>query len=968
MPLPFAEVCNVLSRLEAIETRDPALLPKDKIPQLKAIIDGWFRSHRRAINELDIAGSIALLSSFLPERRTDRVYDQQAPGLCRILSRVLGLSSSRAKDLQAYQQSGRGDLAECLERVLHDGGPPARPPLQIQDIDEVLNFFAAGCRFSSASVRNTHSSSEARDTILSNCFKRASPQEGKWLARLILKDLSPVTIDESLILRSFHFLLPDLLRFQDNFEAAFKLLKGPLNEYPENPDPRSEALHRRGAAEKLEPAVGVKVGRPTHYKARSIKHCMSMVASRIVVERKYDGELAEIHVDLSQPKEPGGWIKIFSKSCKDSTIDRKGLYDTLVESLQLGRPECKIKSRAIFLGEMVVFSDEADTVLPFHKIRKHIPRSGVLIGTGQDSQTHPHEHLAIVFFDLLLLDEQVIMNFSIEQRRMWLREIYKKQHGRAMGAEWKVIDFANDTTAEKKLVHQFAMAIAQRCEGLMLKPCDAPYVSLGPEGNAYHRSFIKLKKDYMHGMGDDADFAIIGASYMAQRALKSGVKGLKWTDFHLGCVTNQIEVLRYNARPIFKFVGTIQSDMCIRRPILERLNLLGMYCEKPYIAGVQPFAFDVRSSNFLKMDVVFETPLVVEVLGSGFEKASSCNFYMLRHPRMTKLHEDRSWKDCVSFQELQQQAEVTNAKPEESETQETLRWIEKLEYKSKRKIERERTTTPRSLTTPPSTNGTSSFLVGITFLGTSPRIKRALEKGCADETNPSSKRPKSVSMPIAVNAPRTCSHSTETCLIDITNTADSSDDRITQTMTWKEKDGSRLLGGILSCVGRLNTSSADQTGHRSRCLQGTCLLAQSVVFLSPCIATSPYITEDLIPCHSTHTTAKLQHWDRDSFAHPRKTSIVSESQSDVLFRKIVLVESNRLQAVRNTIEQITQLNQGRLRERIEFYDWRVLEHCTTHKMGPEKAKRYFIGATMFDEAQDQAIFVCQTKQFGGLID
>lgn len=38
------------------------------------------------------------------------------------------------------------------------------------------------------------------------------------------------------------------------------------------------------------------------------------------MERKYDGEYCQIHIDLS--KKDNGWLKIFSKSGRDSTSDR----------------------------------------------------------------------------------------------------------------------------------------------------------------------------------------------------------------------------------------------------------------------------------------------------------------------------------------------------------------------------------------------------------------------------------------------------------------------------------------------------------------------------------------------------------------------------------------------------------------------------------------------------------------------
>ena len=47
------------------------------------------------------------------------------------------------------------------------------------------------------------------------------------MIRILLKDYSPVRIPETAMMHQFHFLLPDLLSFQNSFEAAVKLLDEP---------------------------------------------------------------------------------------------------------------------------------------------------------------------------------------------------------------------------------------------------------------------------------------------------------------------------------------------------------------------------------------------------------------------------------------------------------------------------------------------------------------------------------------------------------------------------------------------------------------------------------------------------------------------------------------------------------------------------------------------------------------------
>ncbi|KAK6428190.1 hypothetical protein LTR95_015670, partial [Oleoguttula sp. CCFEE 5521] len=597
MPFPFAEICTLLTRLENIDANGPLHLPDARKGKVKETVESWFKSHRLAIAKLDVNGAAALLSALLPERRTDRVYGIQSPGLCRILCRCLHLQAGRVKDLRAHTEPGRGDLGACLERVLRDGGgPPAQPIVTLEEVDDFLITLAGGCRFSDPSIQQLPAgSSEARDQLLARLILRLEPVYAKWLVRLVMKDLSPVKVDEGLVLRSFHFLLPDLLRFQQNFALAISLLRGPLGEYPERPDPRSQRLLRQQATARIKPCVGVKVGRPTFHKARSMQHCTNLLGQQEwVLERKYDGEYCEIHIDLSLSPDPVQCIKIFSKSGKDSTADRKGIHDTLVKSLGLGQAHCKIKRQAILLGEVVVWSDTERQVLAFEKIRKHVKRSGVSLGTDLDSQRHEGEHLAIVFFDLLLLDDEVVMTKPIEERRTWLREVYKKIKGRAFSAEWKTVNFAEAGIAERHLIHQFAASIAERCEGLVLKPCGVPYFSLNRDDEGFTGGFVKLKKDYIADLGDEADFAVIGGTYNAQHALKNGPPHVKWTHFHLGALLNKEDVLRYDAKPKFKIVGTVNSDGWIPKPVLQSVNTVATFSAIEYCSRTSASHFDLE--------------------------------------------------------------------------------------------------------------------------------------------------------------------------------------------------------------------------------------------------------------------------------------------------------------------------------------------------------------------------------------
>lgn len=113
MGFPFTYICDLLQQLED-ELRSSK---KEKTPS-QAIVASWFEKHRSRLNSPDNDAS-AVLSTLLPERRTDRVYCMQAKRLQSIIGSVLCLGHSRVLELRRHMNPGSGvDLGDCVEGIL----------------------------------------------------------------------------------------------------------------------------------------------------------------------------------------------------------------------------------------------------------------------------------------------------------------------------------------------------------------------------------------------------------------------------------------------------------------------------------------------------------------------------------------------------------------------------------------------------------------------------------------------------------------------------------------------------------------------------------------------------------------------------------------------------------------------------------------------------------------------------------
>lgn len=120
MPLPFSLVCELLD-----ESHRLCIARKTN----RLTVESWFIRHRTRIDAHD-TNLAALLSTLLPDKRTDRVYCIQATALEKIVGRGLSLGASRILELARHRQPGTGvDLADCVGRILTVTVSAAKPVL-----------------------------------------------------------------------------------------------------------------------------------------------------------------------------------------------------------------------------------------------------------------------------------------------------------------------------------------------------------------------------------------------------------------------------------------------------------------------------------------------------------------------------------------------------------------------------------------------------------------------------------------------------------------------------------------------------------------------------------------------------------------------------------------------------------------------------------------------------------------------
>ncbi|KAL7945447.1 hypothetical protein V8C42DRAFT_323185 [Trichoderma barbatum] len=716
MPLPFSLVCDLLEASYSLAT---ARKPHTQV------LTAWCSQHRSRIEAPD-TNLAALLSTLLPEKRTDRVYCIQANSLERIIGRGLMLGSSRLKELSVYKQPGLGlDLADCVERILTVTPNPALPErlqVTVEEIDEALHSVATRVKWSSPAIRNQEASvaKHPARSGLEVFYRRLTAKEAKWFTRLVLKDFQPLVFDAYEVYHSCDPLLPSVLKIREDFTMAINTIQQLRREarslHPE------KAFIERELLSSIKPQLSVKVGRQQWFKARSIKHCIRMCKSLMSVEAKVDGEYCQIHVDVSKGRRG---IQIFSKSGKDSTEDRERLVGVITDSLGIGKAGCSIKAECILEGELAVYSELEKKILPFHHIRKHVARRGRFMNTDQDSPPRPHEHLMIVYYDILLLDGQSLLNVRHSERFKLLEKIVRCDRGQVELVQRQIIN-TNHPMAASALRNAFAKVITNRSEGLVLKS-DQPYFNFDSDGRPFTNHCIKLKKDYIGRFGEVGDLAVVGAGFNAAKAKSYNIDNLKWTHFYVGCIENREEVKRWNATPEFTVVNVVELTEPMLKTFLLYTNPKPVPVEEnsetklKHAAGAQPTS----------MTVAFANPPVFDMRCFSFDKAGSTNWWSLRFPSVTKIHFDRDFSDVLSFADLQKIAETATSAPDLEDSQDNLAWIAKLEQADPRGLAVDAATqlTATTMPTPSprraSHNSSSSLPLARLVAGSS--LERSLE-------------------------------------------------------------------------------------------------------------------------------------------------------------------------------------------------------------------------------------------------
>uniref|UniRef100_A0A3Q2NV85 DNA ligase n=1 Tax=Fundulus heteroclitus TaxID=8078 RepID=A0A3Q2NV85_FUNHE len=199
-------------------------------------------------------------------------------------------------------------------------------------------------------------------------------------------------------------------------------------------------------------------------------------------EYKYDGERAQIHILES------GEVRVFSRNQEDNTSK----YPDIISRVPKVKKDSVVS--CVLDTEAVAWDREKKQIQPFQVLttrkRKDVDASEIKV------------QVCVYAFDLLYLNGESLVRQPLCRRRELLRESFTEVEGEFVFA--RAID-SHDTETIAEFLEQ---SVRDSCEGLMVKTLekDATY-----EIAKRSHNWLKLKKDYLDGVGDTMDLCVIGA-------------------------------------------------------------------------------------------------------------------------------------------------------------------------------------------------------------------------------------------------------------------------------------------------------------------------------------------------------------------------------------------------------------------------------------------------------------------------
>lgn len=429
------------------------------------------------------------------------------------------------------------------------------------------------------------------------------------------------------------------------FARAESLIKKVYVQHP-NYDHMVVALLDAGLDE-LSERVPLTVGIPLHPTLGSPMRSLAEVYERLgnlpfVAEFKYDGQRAQIHAWKGEDSDIS--VKLFSRHLEDMTEK----YPDITYMVHHIFSESPSMSSFILDSEIVAIDVDDGGLKSFQELSNR-PRKSVQL---QDIKVA----VCVFGFDLMYLNGEILLETPFRQRRALLRNHFPPVIPTEKGAAR--FDHVESCESEEgtEAIEEFWMrSVESRCEGLMIKLLDSGDIaeSAKEKGEGSRKkplpatyepdkrtsAWLKLKKDYVMGIGDSLDLIPVGAWH------GNGRKAQWWSPVLLalrdpdsGRLVAMCKCMSGFSDSFYKAMReryAEASQNCSKHPLWSDVDMGGY---KPSVYFRPHEVWEIRGADI--------TLSPVSVAAQGL--VSDTRGLSLRFPRFIQVREDKATEQASS--------------------------------------------------------------------------------------------------------------------------------------------------------------------------------------------------------------------------------------------------------------------------------------------------------------------------------
>ncbi|CAH1775808.1 unnamed protein product [Owenia fusiformis] len=343
---------------------------------------------------------------------------------------------------------------------------------------------------------------------------------------------------------------------------------------------------------------------------KSVEYAMKKCPNGMYAEIKYDGERVQVH-------KQGDSFHYFSRSLKPVLPHKVQHFKDYIPKAFPGG------SDLILDAEVLLVDTNTSQPLPFGTLGVHKKAA------FQDAK------VCLYIFDCLHYNGENMMDKPIKERRRILHKNMVEVPHRVLFSEMKHIHKPID------LKDLMMKVFREGLEGLVLKDVNGIY-------EPGKRHWLKVKKDYLAdgAMADTADLVVLGAYY------GTGNKGGIMSVFLMGVYDPDKDIWR----TVSKVAGG-HDDKTLDR-LQKELEMVKIKKDASRIPSW------LRINKNVLPDFVVADPKkapVWEITGAEFSKSEShtADGISIRFPRVTKIRDDKGWKEATDLPRLRELFKVS---------------------------------------------------------------------------------------------------------------------------------------------------------------------------------------------------------------------------------------------------------------------------------------------------------------------